>query len=338
MTKSKVRGMMLGVAIGDALGMPVETFTYEKIKETYGLVKEYLVPDGHKWYDGRPKGTWTDDTQLTLAVAEGLIEAKGFDLDIQIKHHIDSYKNYGTVGWGYSTKSAVRNLANNVPWNEAAATPVDGKGEGNGVAMKVAPLALLAPDPFQSDSQFYKDIANLCKMTHDSSLVYSSSLAHIFGLKYCLNGDRFNSNVVQHICEFITDNIVNVEVNTSLDNFFKLNNQLQNDEFLCRINDAMQIPMFIEEAIERFGGGTCYCLNSIPFSYYFFAKNPHDIRSMYEAASGGGDTDSNASMVGALLGALNGEEIFPKNLVDELDQKDMILETADRLYATFCGE
>ena len=69
-SKEKIRGMFLGIAIGDALGMPVETMTLEKIAKKFGRVNRYIRPDGHKWYNGQPAGTWTDDTQLSLAIAE----------------------------------------------------------------------------------------------------------------------------------------------------------------------------------------------------------------------------------------------------------------------------
>lgn len=59
MNRDQIVGAFLGTAIGDSLGMPVETFSAERIAKDYGRVTEYLVPDGHKWFDGRKAGTWT---------------------------------------------------------------------------------------------------------------------------------------------------------------------------------------------------------------------------------------------------------------------------------------
>jgi ADP-ribosylglycohydrolase len=68
----RAKGCLLGGAIGDALGAPVEFLTMPAIKSQYG-------PEGihdlvaSEW----AKGAWTDDTQMTLFTAEGLIQAKG---------------------------------------------------------------------------------------------------------------------------------------------------------------------------------------------------------------------------------------------------------------------
>ena len=65
--KGKFRGSMIGLAIGDALGMPVEGWTPERIRVELGGVSDML--DGRKG----PAGTWTDDTGMTIAVAESLV-------------------------------------------------------------------------------------------------------------------------------------------------------------------------------------------------------------------------------------------------------------------------
>ena len=93
-----------------------------------------------------------------------------------------------------------------------------------------------------------------------------------------------------------------------------------------------------EEITNLFGEGTSYVYNSLPFSYAFFLRNPHSIETLYEVGNAGGDTDtnaSNASIVGGLLGALNGASIFPQHLIDGLWQKDRILATANKFYETF---
>ena len=55
---TKIRGMFLSVAIGDALYMSVETMTAQNISEKYGRLISYVRRDGHKWFNGRDAGTW----------------------------------------------------------------------------------------------------------------------------------------------------------------------------------------------------------------------------------------------------------------------------------------
>jgi len=53
MNKDQIIGAFLGAGIGDALGMPVETFSADRIAKDYGRVTEYRVPSGLKWCDGQ---------------------------------------------------------------------------------------------------------------------------------------------------------------------------------------------------------------------------------------------------------------------------------------------
>ena len=93
----------------------------------------------------------------------------------------------------------------------------------------------------------------------------------------------------------------------------------------------------IARIVDEFGGGSCYVYNSLPFTYMFFLKNPNSIQSFYDVINAGGDTDTNASMLGALLGALNGMEIFPEKLVDSIpdEYRTKIENLSNRFIETF---
>ena len=71
MLKDKIAGALYGVAVGDALGGPLEFMTAEQIAQRHGLVTEMI---GGGWLSLRP-GETTDDTAMTMAVAEGIMEA-----------------------------------------------------------------------------------------------------------------------------------------------------------------------------------------------------------------------------------------------------------------------
>jgi ADP-ribosylglycohydrolase len=77
-TKDKIVGMFLGCFIGDTLGKVVETWKPDTIQRVYGRLTEIVSPEHHKWFKGQAKGLWSDDTQLTIAVARGLIASKGY--------------------------------------------------------------------------------------------------------------------------------------------------------------------------------------------------------------------------------------------------------------------
>jgi ADP-ribosyl-[dinitrogen reductase] hydrolase len=322
LTRSRVRGTFLGIAIGDAAGMPVETFQHDKIAELYGRITEYHVPENHKWFKGEPAGMTTDDTELSLAVAEGMIE-KPLDMDAQVKFHVVSLKEGNTKGWGRSTKDSIRRLANGVSWTKSG----EPGGGGNGVAMKIAPVGLYMA--MQANIQESGDfIMRLSQMTHGTSIAASSGLAVAFAVATCagIDPDDFNAKKFTEIVTRASRVGEVVLPETLEDNLTERLALLENYE-----------EYDTQRMIEEFGRGSCYCYNSIPFSLMHFMQNPTSLDSLYDVITAGGDTDTNGSMVGALLGALNGQEFWPEHLVNGLDQDTFcrLLDVADRFYDKF---
>lgn len=88
MNKSKIKGLIFGCAIGDALGMPIESFSKEKIQSKYKRLTNYIQPVDHKWFNGKESGTTTDDTSLLTATVESIIDSNGLDMDSQVKWHV----------------------------------------------------------------------------------------------------------------------------------------------------------------------------------------------------------------------------------------------------------
>lgn len=331
--RSKVRGMFLGIASGDALGMPVETFTEERISLEFGKIFNYLKPDKHKWFDGQEAGTTTDDWQLTEAVANALIESP-FDMECQSKWHIKALKTTDS-GWGNTTRNSVKNLMNGISWKNSGLN--DGSnGVGNGVSMKIAPLSVLFA--LSSRSKNLEDCINLLislnNMTHPTKISLMSATAICSALTYCLNSNDLFLDI-DDLKKLMFSNFKLIGMSPA-NNDYNYPKETE-DNFETRIVDLFVNfkSYFHFDFIKNYGGGSCYCYNSIPFSLGFFLKNPNSIEALYSVVSAGGDTDSNGSMVGAMLGALNGEEIFPKHLVDGLKVKDQVFDLADRFCSKF---
>jgi ADP-ribosyl-[dinitrogen reductase] hydrolase len=342
-TREKVRGMILGTAIGDALGIPVETWTREQIKEKYPEgVRDYKVPDGHKWYNGQPAGTWSDDTILTLATIKGILRNNSFDLDDQAKEMVIAMQEAmkgapvggsGVPGWGYTTVRAVRNLANNVPWSESGKTTDPKLGHGNGVVMRqspIAPWAILVGWNNSSDlsfDEFNQRMIAFSAMTHYTLQSAIASYTHNEMLVTLLGFDSPSFSNVFRYCRMLFDKIKSsyltpVLTPTNIDmweQFDKVSQSLGWDT---------------DKIIAEFGGGSCNVGHSLPFSYAFFVNNHKTIQVLYDVIEAGGDTDTNGSIVGSMLGALHGEAIFPEHLVNGLQGKDEILALTDKFCDT----
>jgi ADP-ribosylglycohydrolase len=67
----------------------------------------------------------------------------------------------------------------------------------------------------------------------------------------------------------------------------------------------------------------------------FFLRQPKSVEALYDVVSAGGDTDTNGSVAGSLLGALDGTAVFPAHLVEELEAVDRLVKTANRLCDLF---
>lgn len=339
LTRDKIKGMFLGVAIGDALFMPVEIWPAEKIAEKYGRITDYQRLDGHKWFDGHPAGTWTDDTQLTLVVAESLIACKKINIDDLARRHIVAMEEAGDKGWGGSTREAVQRLKAGMSWLDSGRHTDPNRGCGNGMAMKISPVgafwcARASFNPsLNLDIRGSGEILWLTCMTHKTAMAYESAMAHILAVRYCLERqpDDFSKNGFLQA-------LLMVRLFANHQYRFNVLPTQEQGKLTERLGDLAKIDyaqITGPEISERFGRGSCYVYNSLPFSYAFFLKNPRSIETLYDVGNASGDTDTNASIVGGLLGALNGSAIFPEHLIDGLWQKEKILDTAERFCNAF---
>ena len=91
--------------------------------------------------------------------------------------------------------------------------------------------------------------------------------------------------------------------------------------------------MTVDQLLASFGNGSCYAYDSLPFTYAMFLRNPRSIETLFDTVNAGGDTDTNASMVGALLGARNGMRILSGNehLIQGLWKNEEVLKTSTGL-------
>jgi ADP-ribosyl-[dinitrogen reductase] hydrolase len=163
MMLNQIKGAIYGVAIGDALGVTTEFFSKEEIQKEYGYVREITGGGVFNF----PKGAVSDDTDMTLAVARGIlknpqdpIEAIGdeflkwyasrpADIGITIRTVLGIYKG----DWFEAAKNAYDHY-------------LDQKAAGNGTLMRCLPIALAYEDIEKMEAVTRKH----SKMTHYDSL------------------------------------------------------------------------------------------------------------------------------------------------------------------------
>ncbi len=316
--QDKILGSFLGVAIGDALGMPVESWSADKIAEVYGKITDYLVPKDHKWYDGDPAGQVTDDTQLTLATAESIIE-NGLDMDTFAKHHVLALQD-GTRGWGRTSRESVKALKEGHHWSKSSKIDEKSPGTGNGVIMKLMPIA--AYEAYSIIPSTDDLIISFSEMTHSSRISALASLIQKEALVFCFKFGPLG---------FDKQTFIDVVYHAKQDIWLNKTAHLKdNDDNIFDLLDFSEDFSF-QEIVEKFKGG-CYVYESLSLSHAFFLSNEGwlKLETLFDVVNAGGDADSNASIVGGMLGALHGIQLFPQYLINGLLVKDKIKDTAKR--------
>ena len=158
----KYRGSLVGLAVGDALGVPVEF----KVAGTFEPVSDFRDSDKCVL----PAGHWSDDTAMALCLANSLIERNEFDPVDQIT----KYKKWLGTGYCSSTGEAVgvgqtilRALLTYQNGDNPYVAISSSLSDGNGSLMRLAPIALFFRD---MPGQAIEYAALSSKITHGSSL------------------------------------------------------------------------------------------------------------------------------------------------------------------------
>lgn len=133
--RERVRGTMLGIAVGDALGVPLEGRPWNP---TAPLMREMGDKTGFF-----PAGGWTDDTQQSILLARSLVERGKFDGD-DFAARLVTWARSGAATMGQHTRTAVTLLARGMSWKEAGKTVQrhNPQAASNGSLMRSAPAAL----------------------------------------------------------------------------------------------------------------------------------------------------------------------------------------------------
>ena len=155
MNESQYVGCIVGLAVGDALGFPAEFRRRKQILTEIGPqgIADFIALKDPRFSrpqfssSGHPPGTFTDDTQMTIAVAEALLAAGRAGLDPLMSTMAERF-----VLWSRSTTNnrapggtcmeGCSNLAASVPWRRAGVPT----SKGCGSVMRVAPIGLYYQD------------------------------------------------------------------------------------------------------------------------------------------------------------------------------------------------
>lgn len=156
---NRIHGGLFGLAVGDALGSTVEYLSKEEIIRRHGQLRDI---DGGGWLGLKP-GEWTDDTAMTIAVAEGIL-ANPHDPVRRIGENFIEFANIDHPAMGLFIRIAIRKYKKLKNWQKAAEEihKEEGLTAGNGALMRTLPVAFMYKDP----ADIYMMSMMIARMTH----------------------------------------------------------------------------------------------------------------------------------------------------------------------------
>ena len=303
-------GALLGGAIGDALGRPVEGLTPAQISARYGRITAYQ--------DG-PVGTVTDDTQLTMCVAACLATHGYLDADDLARRLIDWLPE--GRGKGRATVAAVERLVRGVPWDLAGE-----ESSGNGAAMRAAPVGLA----FWDDPERLRADAVLSALpTHRAPMAVAGAVAMAAATAF-LVARRPGEWTVLEFLSTVRAAIAGLEPGPVPE---------RRDPSVCTtLSERLgELPKLLdrppEEVFARLYNGA-FVLESLPAAFYCFLRSPTDLdESLLVAVNAGYDADTVAAMAGTLGGALGGEAALPERLLASLEYRKELRALGRQLHS-----
>ena len=314
-------GCLIGLAVGDALGMSVEGLSQEERGTAFGYLTDYRDSSSHPRHKTPlQRGQYTDDTQLSLATVDSLLESPTISFSDMARRFAELYKSGELRRAGYATQQACKRLNQGYSWEESGTK----NAEGCGPATRITPLALVVP------YLGMKDISDLVdhgtEITHDS-LVARQGAAVVFNGVYTLAGkpDYFERTTIVEFIQKLADTTVRMVPKGSSDT--RMYDRLMRLNVLWQGEPEVVFPQI---------GTSGHSLETVPAALYAFLRTPNNFeQAVLTAINAGGDTDSIGAITGAIAGAFNGGNAIPLRWRVNLENYGIILEKAQQLYRSF---
>ena len=320
-TRAQFRAVLLGVAIGDALGAPVEFLSLERILATYGSDG---VTDLEPW-DSHPAGSYTDDTQMTIATALGTlaaVRAGAFGTSDEAAPYV--WQAY--LDWYETQNDPANRRGPGTTCTSALAGGVMGTAEeavndskGCGTIMRIAPCALLYPD----DPYHWASVCSAMTHGHDTGFVAAAAFAEI--LHRVLLGEALDVAIRATLG-------VLVEVGEAAR---ETRDVLQ--QVIDAHEDGVPLPIrIVEIGVEPLvaGHGRGWVAEeALAIALSCALVHPTDFSAaVLSAVNITGDSDSTGSVTGALMGAMLGLEAIPGEWRERVEGAGMIAGLAGELW------
>ena len=299
----KVKDGICGFIVGDALGVPVEFYSRSELEDD-----PVVDMREHGTYD-QPKGTWSDDSSMTIATMASIVEKNGIDYeDLMNKfcawaydHEYSQY--HETFDIGTTTSMGLRRFRDGAEPLESGGTSTH--DNGNGSLMRILPLAYIHDID-------YETIENVSGLTHGHDRSKIACVLYVEIAKSMLENDL---TIAEHIKNSVDKIKEHYKDNEELDEF----KRIIDDDFSEGILSGGYVIDTIETVI--------YCL-----------KNTDNYKdAVLKAVNLGGDTDTNAAICGGLAGIYYGYDAIPVDWIESIPKLEKVMSLCEKFEA-FCDK
>jgi ADP-ribosyl-[dinitrogen reductase] hydrolase len=298
--KDLMKDILLGMAVGDALGVPYEFLSRE---EAGRRVTENMQGWGTH---NQPPGTWSDDTSLALCTADAI--AKGYRVDKVAQNFVKwldegFWTPHGKVfDIGGTTQDAINRLHSGV--DPVLAGGEDEMDNGNGSLMRILPILWYFEHIGHYDIRM---VAELSAITH----------GHPRSMTACVILVRFAQLILQH------------GIRQAYDEFKQemQGDSFKRDEQVAHFSRLQYLDELPESEIRSDG----YVIHTLEVSIWCLLKTENYKDAVLKAVRLGGDTDTTACVVGGLAGIAYGWQSIPADWLDAIARKEDIMALCERL-------
>ena len=305
LTATKTLSGLMGLCVGDALGVPVEfTSRAERVKSPVTTMQGYGT-----W--NQPPGTWSDDSSLSFCLAECL--CRGYSLDAIANSFWRWYKEaYWTprgdvFDIGQTTHTAIMRLKQGVVPHQAG-----GKVEnsnGNGSLMRILPMAYCHRN--LTLSELLARVHDVSAITHAHARSQMACGIYISIAVALLEGADLQRAYLQALQDIQT--------------IYSVREFLLEKPHFGRIFSGEIAKVPVEEI--NSGG---YVIDTLESSLWCLLNSSSYSEAVLKAVNLGGDTDTTAAVTGGLAGIYYGVENIPKQWMNQIARRQDIIYLAER--------
>ncbi len=295
---SLTRGTLIGLALGDALGMPVQDYSREQVAEFFdGTFNFRAARDDHPYAHGLGPARITDDSEQTFLIADLLIKNSGqIDpakiADALDKWELEQVRRGSSDLLGPSTKRALVALRSGVAIEETGL-----QGTTNGAAMRIAPVGI-AVDANNSPARLLSSVRKVGLVTHNTGIANA--------------GATLVASLISRVLAGTTPLAALAAAYHDADLAQKYGNQTGHELLSDTVRRTLKsnvtsLPNDVETS------------SSIPAAIFcVFTNLDSPWNAITQAVSLGGDTDTIASIAGGIAGAISGYEAWPYEYVEQV--------------------